>query len=85
MIHQSEIKNYPGTMEELVEEIGNLKYDALSKFLELLANKIHNDGEKDKQRNRVKLSRNLFNGAEKIRESRRFIDQAWIICKPFTI
>jgi hypothetical protein len=29
MIHTSEVINYPGSMEELAEEIGNLKYDAL--------------------------------------------------------
>lgn len=34
MIHTLEVTNYPGSMEELVEEIGNLKYDALAKFLE---------------------------------------------------
>jgi hypothetical protein len=39
MIHTSEVINYPGSMEELAEEIGNLKYDALARFLELLAKK----------------------------------------------
>lgn len=84
MTHKSEVENYSGSMEELVEEIGNLKYDSLANFLDLLADKIHRDGKKDKERNRVKLANNLFHSAERIRESKEFIDKAWVICEPFT-
>lgn len=82
MIHTSEVTNYPGSMEELVEEIGNLKYDALAKFLEMLAHKIETDGKKDESRNRIKLSGNLYKSAEKLMESKAFIETAWVICKP---
>ena len=44
MIHKDIVENYLGKMEELAEEIGNLKYDSLSKFLNLLATKIENLG-----------------------------------------
>ena len=83
MIHKSEIENYSGSMEELAEEIGNLKYDSLSNFLELLANKIQKDGKLDAGRKRMKLSHNLYESADKIRESKAFIDESWVICKPF--
>lgn len=83
MIHTSEVTNYNGTMEELVEEIGNLKYDALARFLELLAQKIEIDGKKDEGRNRVKLSGNLYKTAEKLKESKEYIETAWVICKPY--
>ncbi len=84
MIHKSDIENYAGTMKDLAEEIGNLKYDALSKFLSLLADKIETDGDKDKSRNRVKLAKNLHNCSNKLRESKLEIDEAWIICEPYT-
>lgn len=84
MIHKSAIEKYAGSMEELVEEIGNLKYDALANFLELLANKIQEDGKKDEERNRIKLSNHLFKSAEKLKESKASIDKAWVICEPFT-
>jgi len=71
-------------MEELVKEIGDLKYDALSQFLELLANKIQNDGEKDKRRNRIKLASNLFGCAEQLKLSKKYLDDAWVICEPYT-
>jgi hypothetical protein len=83
MIHKSEIINYPGSMEELVEEIGNLKYDALARFLELLANKIETDGKKDEARNRIQLSGNLYMSAERLIESKVFIEKAWGICSPY--
>lgn len=83
MIHTSEVKNYAGTMEELAEEIGNLKYDALARFLELLAHKIEADGKKDESRNRVQLSGNLYKTAEKLLESKTYIEKAWVICKPY--
>lgn len=83
MIHRSEITNYSGTMEELAEEIGNLKYDALARFLELLAHKIEADGKKDESRGRVQLSGNLYKTAEKLLESKTYIEKAWVICKPY--
>jgi hypothetical protein len=83
MVHKSKVEKYSGSMEELAEEIGNLKYDALSDFLELLANKIQEDGRKYEARNRTKLSRNLYENANKIKESKGFIDEAWRISKPF--
>jgi hypothetical protein len=83
MIHTSEVTNYPGSMEELIEEIGNLKYDALAQFLELLAHKIETDGKKDEGRNRIKLSGNLYKSADKLKESAAYIQTAWVICKPY--
>lgn len=84
MIHKSEITNYSGSMEALAEEIGNLKYDALARFLELLAQKIAADGQKDEARNRIKLSTNLYKTAEKLLESKAYVEKAWVICKPYT-
>ena len=84
MIHKKIVENYSGTMEELAEEIGNLKYDALSEFLNLLANKIESDGYKDKSRNRIKLSKHLHDCSNKLKECKYSIDKAWIICEPYT-
>lgn len=83
MIHKSHVENYSGTMSELAEEIGNLKYNALAEFLHLLADKIEEDGDKDKSRNRIKLAVHLHNCSNKLRESKTAIDKAWIICEPF--
>ncbi len=84
MIHKSKVENYAGSMEALAEEIGDLKYDALAQFLELLADKIQRDGEQDNARNRVKLAGHLFESAEHLRISKVTIDKAWVICEPHT-
>ena len=84
MIHKSEVEKYQGTMGELARDIGDLKYDALAEFLELLATKIEFDGKKDEARGRVKLSTNLFSAAENLKNSQKAIEKAWVICEPYT-
>lgn len=71
-------------MIELVEEIGNLKYDSLSQFIDMLSNKIQNDGVKDESKGRIKLSKNLFQCSKNLKESVKYIDRAWKICEPYT-
>ena len=84
MIHKNSIEKYAGTMEELAEEIGDLKYNALSEFLELLADKIQLDGTKDNSRNRLKLAKHLHDCSDQLRQAQLSIDKAWVICEPYT-
>ena len=56
MKHKSWLKNYEWNFEKLAEEIGDLRYDTLSQFLQFLSKKIEKDGQKDKGRGRDKLS-----------------------------
>ncbi|MEM6697039.1 MAG: hypothetical protein AAF599_01490, partial [Bacteroidota bacterium] len=67
MLHKNTIENYSGTMETLAEEIGNLRYDALSNFLNLLADKLQEDGDKDEGRGRVQLSSHLHSCSKQLR------------------
>ncbi|MCP4442968.1 MAG: hypothetical protein GY810_29020 [Aureispira sp.] len=83
MVHTSEIKNYNGSTQELVEELGNLRYDALANILDLLAQKIEQDGQKDAERRRVKLASNLFAAAQNLNETKEAIEKAWDICEPY--
>jgi len=81
--HTKTITKYSGTMEELVEDIGNLYYDSLSKFLQLLSKKIEEDSIKDRERNRIKLAECLKSASENIKISASNINDAWEICRPF--
>ena len=54
MIHKTQIEKYSGTMSELVEDIGDLKYDSLSEFFKLLSKKLNKDSEADFNRGRLK-------------------------------
>lgn len=83
MIHHTAVTNYSGTMKELAEDIGNLRYDALAEFLHLLADKIQEDGDKDKSRGRIKLARELHQSAHHLRVGKVAIDRAWQISEPY--
>ncbi len=83
MIHKDTIDNYSGSMQDLAEDLGNLKYDALGDFLELLAAKIQKDGNKDRSRGRVKLAADLQNCSNNLMKSAKSAHQAWIICEPY--
>ena len=83
MKHKSWIKNYERDFEKLATEIGDLRYDALAEFLELLGHKIERDGQKDKSRGRVQLANNLQNAAKALIESAKNIKEAWRICEPY--
>lgn len=85
MKHKSEIEKYNGSMNELAEDIGNLRYDALAVFLQLLYDKIVIDGTMDKKRNREKLSVCLENCSKALNLAKSEIDKAWMICKPYTL
>lgn len=83
MKHTKKITKYNGTHKELTTEIGDLYYDSLAELLDLLSDKIKNDGDADKQRGRVKLAHELHSCSDHLLEASKHIDKAWKICKPF--
>jgi hypothetical protein len=83
MKHSSKIEQYEGSLEELAEDLGNLRYDALAKFLGLLSAKIATDGAKDTARGRHRLGASLQESSEKLAEAVKPIEQAWYICEPY--
>ena len=83
MIHNNKPESYTGTLTELAAEIGNLKYDALAEFLDLLSQKIKYDGDKDEARGRIKLASHLHNCADDLEKCKIEIEKAWVVCEPF--
>ncbi len=84
MKHKNTVIRYQGNVEQLVEEIGDLYYDALATHLHLLAEKIAKDGKTDAARGRKKLAAELMACSEQLMQAAAHIDSAWLICKPFT-
>ena len=68
-------------LEPLIEEIGNLRYDSLTKFLELLSTKIQNDGIKDLKKDRKQLATSLLDASFSLKTATTQIHTAWEICK----
>ena len=81
--HPTKIENYDGSLEKLVNELGDLRYDALSDFLKYLSKKLEQDSLADEGRNRVQLANHLKHASFSIKESSESIKKAWKICKPF--
>src|SRR5207245_2651372 len=82
MVHRENIERYPGSLRELAEEIGNLRYDALAEFLHQLAAKLEADAAGDQRRGRPKLAVALGASAEGVAAAAAHIEQAWRICEP---
>lgn len=78
--HKTEIEGF--TLAELATEIGDLRYDSLCKFLDLLSEKIRTDGAKDKIRKRVFLASSLNIAQSHIENASHSISDAWDISKP---
>ncbi len=75
--------NLEVSRDELVTQLGDLKYDALAIFLEMLSKKLKNDSEADDGRGRQKLAGHLDMASRHIFEASLEIDKAWKICKPY--
>jgi len=73
---------YDGGLEKLAEDIGNLRYDALEKFLNLLSEKLVNDGNADKKRKRTKLAKRLSKASNLVLYAANEIKEAWKISAP---
>ena len=83
MIHLTIIKDYPHDLRQLAEDLGDLRYDALSEFLHHLSQKIEQDGSKDAARNRFKLATTLKDCSEHLSNAKIAIDKAWEISEPY--
>ncbi len=81
--HKDIVEKYDGTLKDLAEDVGNLRYDALNEFLEYFSEKIHRDGEEDKTAGRTKLGEALEDSSKNLSNARKDIGKAWDICGPF--
>jgi hypothetical protein len=82
MQHANRIERYPGTLAELAEELGNLRYDALAEFLAALSEKIGRDAEQDAARRRKRLAAELQTASRELGKAAGAIERAWTICEP---
>ncbi|NRB53987.1 MAG: hypothetical protein HRU41_40440 [Saprospiraceae bacterium] len=59
MVHRSTLENYQGSFQQLAEELGDLRYDALAEFLQHFSEKLAKDSLADEKRGRAKLAKCL--------------------------
>jgi hypothetical protein len=81
-MHRDDIERYPGTLAELAGELGDLRYDALARFLAALAAKLAADAAADASRGRPRLSAALRAGAAAVSAAAAEVEQAWAVAAP---
>ena len=81
--HTTSITHFGSDFKSLAKEIGDLRYDALSKFLAELADKIHGDSEKDLAGGRKRLADTLLEMSADLYDAKIDCDTAWERCKPY--
>lgn len=81
--HQKTVLAYPGSLDNLAIDIGNLHYESLAEFLHLLSKKLHSDAKKDHERGRTNLADSLFESAVNTYKASSNINDAWKISKRF--
>lgn len=82
MNHADRAERYPGTLAELAEELGNLRYDALASFLTELSAKIRRDSEQDATRGRKRLAAELRAASDSLSQAASAVERAWAVCEP---
>ena len=73
----TKIEDYTGTTSELVKDIGNLRYDILSRFLKMLHHKLDKDGGDYIMNNEEDLCVDITLAGESIREAAESVSKAW--------
>lgn len=82
MIHPPNVVRYPGTLTELTDDLGNLRYDALAELLRALESKIERDAIADAGRGRHRLAAALGRAGASVRSAAAEVELAWSICAP---
>lgn len=83
MKHPIKVEGFNGSLEDLVDKIGKMRFDALSKLLDLLAENLMLQAEDDSKAGRIKLANQLYNAAFKIYNAKNKINTAYEISKPY--
>ena len=83
MQHPNHLTKYQGSIEELVSELGNLRYDNLVDFLNKMGDDLMRQAARDREKGRVQLVSQLEAAAQKLYEARDKMQCAWKISEPY--
>ncbi len=81
--HPRTVKGYEGSLEQLVQAVGNMTYDQVAFFIDKFADDLKRQADADNSRGKIKLANELYAAAEKMYEARDKMGRAWEICKPY--
>ena len=70
-------------LEKLAADLGDLRYDSLATFLELLSGKLRQDATADARRGRPRLAALLEKASHGLGDAGEAVRLAWKLCKPY--
>lgn len=80
--HPVRVLDYTGTMEQLAEDLGDLRYDTLAHIMTHLSDKLARDAAADSARGRAQLAASLERASALVADVANEIDRTWKICLP---
>ncbi len=81
--HPTKVERFDGTVDELVSNIGKLRYDVTKEFLEKLADEYKNQATADFEKNRLQLASKLYAFSAHLYSARDTMEEIWKLCKPY--
>ncbi len=81
--HTHTVKGYDGTLEELAQAIGALRYDAAAELFKHLEDEYTRQSKEDGNRGRRQLSGMLEHFAKQFRQLHFSLARIWELCKPY--
>lgn len=84
-LHATEIENYQGNMQELVNFIvGRLRYDKVIEFHQMLSDRYLKESQDETARSRPKLAEALLEVSQSEKLTTEKMKKVWEICQPYT-
>lgn len=83
MKHPDHVVGWNASLEALVTTIGNLRYDVLARFVELLAEDIRRQGLADDEAGRHQLATRLSVAATDMATAHQSLRTVWTLCEPY--
>lgn len=81
--HPTGVEGWSGTLEELAQAIGKMRYDKVAEFVGHFARHTESEAKKDTADGKVRLPDKLFSASKYLYLAQVGYDQAWEICKPY--
>jgi len=83
MRHPDYTKGYDGTLQELAQAVGNMRYDSIGEFIQYLADDLTRQAEGDRKQGRAQLASKLEQTARELGEAKGSMDKVWKLCAPY--
>ncbi len=81
MSHPDHAIGYEGSLKDLAQEVGNMRYDSLAEFMKYLSDNLSEQATKD-QNNKPQLAAKVEESASQLNVASLEMYQAWKVAEP---